>query len=318
MEQHLEQLLAALQQTMEGVMPQDYTGKWAFIDMLKSVDCNEDHTVAWCKGDVNATLPAKQAFPAAGEHAITLTVLQADLRRPLVVGVLPQDADLEGCGIHRLGEAPFTGSVGLVFCKSQAQYMANGEFFGTPSATVHDGSVITLTVADGRLLATVDGQALPPVEGRLVPEGRYRFAVSLCGAGQRVAITQGGGGDGGPPPPTASVGDSTLPEGEALVGCRVTVKSKEEAAAAFAAHGCSDAGFKAKLWATAAGMQCEQYGGRIGEVVKFDASDDTHQVDFGDKKAWLPAYCLSLAANKVLGKGCPQGHLLVPLDVPIN
>lgn len=44
-----ELLMRAARQAMQGELstPQEYTGKWTFIDMLKSVDCNDDDTVAW-------------------------------------------------------------------------------------------------------------------------------------------------------------------------------------------------------------------------------------------------------------------------------
>lgn len=44
--------MAALQQAVQGERSkaQEYAGKWTFIDMLKSVDCNDDDTVAWCAG----------------------------------------------------------------------------------------------------------------------------------------------------------------------------------------------------------------------------------------------------------------------------
>eukprot|EP00667_Euglena_gracilis_P034290 EG_transcript_59000 len=103
-----EGLMAALQQAVQGERSkaQEYAGKWTFIDMLKSVDCNDDDTVAWCVHSVDATVPTKQAFPSTGktEYSITLTVQQADLTRPLVVGILSQDADLGCCSKHHVGE----------------------------------------------------------------------------------------------------------------------------------------------------------------------------------------------------------------------
>eukprot|EP00667_Euglena_gracilis_P001522 EG_transcript_1522 len=294
-----ELLMRAARQAMQGELstPQEYTGKWTFIDMLKSVDCNDDDTVAWCVHPVDATVPTKQAFPAQAEHSITLSVEQADLTRPLVVGVLPQSTDLSCCGKHHIGETGLAGSLGLVFSKKEGQFMRNGEFFGDTSATVHVGSVVTLTMAHGRLLAMVDGRALPPVPPELLA-GMYRFALSLCGEGQKVAIV------GPPPHPTDG-----LPQGEALVGHRVTVKSMEEAAQAISAN--SEGDGRAGQSASILRAKCDVFGGQSGEVLKFNSVDGTYEVDFGNQTERFPAYCLNLVS-----KVCPKGHLLVPFCAP--
>eukprot|EP00667_Euglena_gracilis_P008732 EG_transcript_8855 len=302
----MQRLLGAvLQQTMRAAQaqPEEHTGKWTFVDMLESVACNDDDTEAWCTDTVDSTLPTEQTFPAAGEHALTLAIRQAALRRPIVVGVLPQSTDLDDCCGNYLGEAAIEGSVGLVFSEGKSLFMANNEFFGNSSTTVHAGSVVTLTVAHGRLLAAVDGQALPPVEGRLAPEGRYRFAVSLCGVGQRVAITQSSGS--GPPAPTAPLGRSPVPDGEGLVGCRVTVKPQDEVAPAIATS--SLAAGRAIPWGTilVAEASCERFGGMTGKVLEFNTSENAFQVDFGDQTDWFPACCLTPAATDSNSTPCP-------------
>eukprot|EP00667_Euglena_gracilis_P004662 EG_transcript_4686 len=290
----MEQLLAlaALQHAVQRgqSVPQEYAGEWTFFDTLRSVDCNADDTVAWCVHPVDATVPTKQAFPAAADHSITLEVRQADLARPFVVGILPQRPDLSDCGKHHLGQRGLRGSVGLVFSKAEAQYMANGEFFGATSATIRAGSVVTLTVRDRQLHATVDGCALAPVPA---VEDRYRFGVSLCGEGQKVAITPSSRPPSKATPTAAVPPNVVLPEGEALVGCRVTVKSGEEAAAAIA-DSASLEGERGIILR----LKCDRFGGDSGDVVKLDSSDNMYLVDLGRGGVhWFPAEGLTLEAS---------------------
>eukprot|EP00667_Euglena_gracilis_P017984 EG_transcript_19044 len=264
--------MALLQQHMaQAEQGEPFAGRWTFLDRLRSVDCNGDKTAAWCVRSVDSTTPTAQTFPAAGEHSLTLAVRQLDLARPFAVGVLPEGV-LSGCGNCHLGEAGLPGSVGLVIFHTEAKFMAGGEYFWDPVlAPVHANSVVTLTVRQGTLLATVDGVALPPVEGKL--QGSCRFAVSLCSEGQKVEITAGRG-------------DQCASDTQhCLVGRNVRLRSAADMERVLQSAGRDAAPLLG-------------HAGHRGSVRRYDPAEGTFLVAFGDGgEEWLLRGCFDVAID---------------------
>eukprot|EP00667_Euglena_gracilis_P000755 EG_transcript_755 len=306
-----DRLERVLQDTLEEGKP--FRGKWNFKDTLKSVDCANADTVAYCVRSMDSTTITKQTFMANGRHSIRLQVLAVNLDRPFAVGVVLDIRDerqlLPGCGNYYLGEVGLAGSVGLVFTRNgsreEGQFMSSGLTIpiGPLAPTVRAGSIIAMVVAEGLLTVTVDGVELPSAPVLL--EGVCRFAVSLCHVGQRVEIL-GIVEEAHPPSQPEGEGgklSANQSAGSLLAGQRVALKDPAEMYAALS----GTAGWCGNTEQLQ--LMCIEEGSKCGEIRGFDNSDGLYHVAVQSKLIWLPSTSFELVAGDGHGQ-CPQGHAI--------
>jgi hypothetical protein len=257
---------------------------WSFIDSFQSVNCNRGDTSALCVVDKNSTLVTKETFPAGGRFSIQLKVLGVNPQHPMGFGIVPIALDLDAIGKHFVGEREIQGSVGLVCVRRSSRLLRADVSLGQESPDVPDGATVEVIVEAGRLRVTVNGtQFGPTVEGLT---GRLRFAVSLCGSGQRVAI-EGGAGD---------VRDAEY--GNILLGRLVAMKDRETLARL--PFPVPDQ-FKAR-------------SGCLGEIMKFDPSDGTYEVRFGCTGFWCFPECFDVLNNVPTSSPTSRRVAVVPPD----
>eukprot|EP00906_Rhabdomonas_costata_P038874 RCo055044 len=175
---------------------------YTFFDCLRSIDCDGEDKVAECKRSHSATLLTKQVvdIPFRGGSAETFRIRIERLSaadRCIGIGIAPADTKRSvGCE-NVLGQREFPGGFGILCQGDRCCAKLDGSVVDSEVGGVfREGEVLGIVVEGSTVRLERNSTMLSL---RYHTTGKYRFAVSLCGEGQRVCILRGTGsveGDG--------------------------------------------------------------------------------------------------------------------------
>jgi hypothetical protein len=155
------------------------------IDKLISIDIANQGKAAKCRESRPGTVCSAEVFQADAQFSVNMLVLE-HCGGHIGVGVVARD-DTRTASKLLVGQADLPGSVGFVLAEGKVQMLHNGALVATKAINTGGVTILTMTLAHGKLSFLADGDAVGEVALPRAADG-YRLGASLGKKGQLCAL----------------------------------------------------------------------------------------------------------------------------------